>query len=83
MSISLVPKASKTDLFSKFSSVYTMAFPKCAGYSSVFKIYCFQNVPAKMSRFRVPIRHIFHRFQNVLASCERGLRLCSQDAGNI
>ena len=30
----------------------------------------------KMCRFRVigrPIRHIFHRFQNVPASCERGL----------
>ena len=34
-------------------------------------------MPAKMFRFRVngrPIRHIFHRFQNVPASRERGLR---------
>ena len=40
--------------------------------STVFKM-CLQ----KMCRFRVngrPIRHIFHRFQNVPASCERGLR---------
>ena len=40
--------------------------------STVFKI-CRQ----KMCRFRVngrPIRHIFHRFQNVPASCERSLR---------
>ena len=31
----------------------------------------------KMCRFRVngkPIRHIFHRFQNVPASCERSLK---------
>ena len=41
--------------------------------STVFKM-CRQ----KMCRFRVngrPIRHIFHRFQNVPASCERGLNL--------
>ena len=41
--------------------------------STVFKI-CRQ----KMCRFRVngrPIRHIFHRFQNVPASCERSLIL--------
>ena len=40
--------------------------------STVFEI-CRQ----KMCRFRVngrPIRHIFHRFQNVPASCERSLR---------
>ena len=40
--------------------------------STVFKI-CRQ----KMCRFRVngrPIRPIFHRFQNVPASCERSLR---------
>ena len=40
--------------------------------SAVFKI-CWQ----KMCRFRVnrrPIRGIFHRFQNVPASCERSLR---------
>ena len=39
--------------------------------STVFKM-CWQ----KMCRFRVngrPIHHIFHRFQNVLASCERSL----------
>ena len=52
----------------------------------------FQNLPfsksagKKMCRFRVnrrPIRHIFHRFQNLPASCERSLRhaqkiCCSQ-----
>ena len=51
-----------------------MLFPKCTGYSSGFKIYSFQNLLAKMCRFRVnerPIHHIFHRFQNVPASCER------------
>ena len=39
-------------------------------------IYRFQNLLKKMCRFRVnerPIRHIFHRFQNVPASCERCL----------
>ena len=44
--------------------------------STVFKI-CRQ----KMCRFRVngrPIRRIFHRFQNVPASCERCLRLYIQ-----
>ena len=43
--------------------------------STVFKI-CRQ----KMCRFRAnrrPIRHIFHRFQNLPASCERSLRLHS------
>ena len=43
--------------------------------STVFKI-CRQ----KMCRFRVngrPIRRIFHRFQNVPASCERSLRECN------
>ena len=46
--------------------------------STVFKI-CRQ----KMCRFRVnrrPIRHIFCRFQNVPASCERSLRLRLQRA---
>ena len=41
--------------------------------SIVFKI-CRQ----KMFHFRVngrPIRHIFHRFQNVPASCERSLKV--------
>ena len=42
--------------------------------STVFKI-CRQN----MCRFRVngrPTLHIFHRFQNMPASCERSLILC-------
>ena len=42
--------------------------------STVFKI-CRQ----RMCRFRVnrrPIRHIFCRFENVPASCERSLRAC-------
>ena len=41
--------------------------------STVFEI-CRQ----KMCRFRVnrrPIRHIFHRFQNLPASCERSLKV--------
>ena len=41
--------------------------------STVFEV-CRQ----KMCRFRVnrrPIRHIFHRFQNLPASCERSLKL--------
>ena len=52
----------------KFMPV-TVPFSK----STVFKI-CRQ----KMCRFRVnrrPIRRIFHRFQNVPASCERSLTL--------
>ena len=51
----------------KFMPV-TVPFSK----STVFKI-CRQ----KMCRFRVnrrPIRHIFHRFQNLPASCERSLK---------
>ena len=40
---------------SSFSSVHTMLFPKCTGYSSASKIYRFQNLPAK----------------NVPFSCER------------
>ena len=50
-----------------------MPFSKCAGKSFVFKI-----CRRKMCRFRVngrPIRHIFHRFQNVPASCERCLNV--------
>ena len=38
----------------------------------------FEICRQKMCRFRVngrPIRHIFHRFQNVPASCERSLSL--------
>ena len=69
-------KRVKNVLFSSFSSVYTMPFPKCAGYSFVFKIYRFQNRLVKMCRFRVngrPIRQIFHRFQYVPALCERSL----------
>ena len=54
-----------------------MLFQNYAGYGSIFKIYCFQYLLAKkMFRFRLngrPIRHIFHRFQNVLVSCERSL----------
>ena len=51
--------------------------------SIVFKI-CRQ----KMCRFRVngrPIRRIFHRFQNVLASCERSLKCttCEKRYGGI
>ena len=59
-----------------------MPFPKCAGYSSIFKIYRFHSLPAKMCRFRVngrPIRRIFHRFQNVPASRERSLSKHSMD----
>ena len=48
--------------------------------STVFKI-CRQ----KMCRFRVngrPIRRIFHRFQNVPASCERSLSLYVKGNGH-
>ena len=40
-------KVSKNVRFSSFSSVHLMPFSKCAAYSSVFKIYRFQNLPAK------------------------------------
>ena len=49
--------------------------------STVFEI-CRQ----KMGRFRVndrPIRHIFQRFQNVPASCERSLRLKETSSTDI
>ena len=48
--------------------------------STVFEI-CRQ----KMCRFRVkgrPICHIFHRFQNVPASCEHSLRVNSDELFN-
>ena len=50
-SFRLVPKAPENVLFSSLLSVYTMLFPKCADYSSVFKIYRFQNLPAKNMPF--------------------------------
>ena len=78
-SISLVLRASKKAKLSSFSSVYTIPFPKCAGKSSVFKIYRFQKIyRQKVCRFRVngrPISHTFHRFQNVPAQCKRDLAL--------
>ena len=49
--------------------------------STVFKI-CRQ----KMCRFRVngrPIRRVFHRFQNVPASCERNLSRCLKNSNSI
>ena len=50
-----------------------MLFQIYAGYGSVFKIYRFQNLPAKNVPFSCEIRRIFYRFQNVPASCERSL----------
>ena len=74
---SLVPKASKNVQFSSFSSVHTVPSPKCADWSSVFKIYRFQILPAKKVPFSCEWEaypSAFHRFQNVLASCERSLK---------
>ena len=54
-----------------------MPFQKCVGWSSVFKIYRFQNLPAKNVPFsceREAYPSNFHRFQNVPASYERSLR---------
>ena len=45
--ISLIPKASKNLLFSSFSSVQKMPFPKCASWSSIFIINRFRNQPEK------------------------------------
>ena len=53
------------------SNVQMVLFPECVGYIAAFKIDRFRNLPAKMCRFRVngtSIRHIFHRFQNLLTS---------------
>ena len=80
MSISLVPKVSKNALFSSFRVFTRCRFKNVSvrvpfSKSTVFKI-CRQ----KMCRFRVnrrPIRRIFHRFQNVPASCERSLSVPS------
>ena len=55
-----------------------MPFSKRAGKSSVFKIYRFQNLPAKNVPFsceREAYPSHFHRFQNVPASCEQSLTL--------
>ena len=77
MFISLLPKTSKIVLFQNFQVFTRCHFQKVPirvpfSKSTVFKI-CRQ----KMCRFRVnrrPIRRIFHRFQNVPASCERSLK---------
>ena len=53
-----------------------MLFPKGIGYSSVLKIYRFQNLPAKNVPFlfvREAYPSHFLPFSNVLASCERCL----------
>ena len=66
-----LPKAQKNVLFTPFSSIHTMPFPKCAGESSVFKIYRFQNLPAKnvpFSREREAYPSHFSPFQNLPAS---------------
>ena len=63
----------------------------CLHHCRVFTRCCFKFIPVrvpfskstvfeicqqKMCRFRVrPIRHIFHHFQNVPASCERSLSI--------
>ena len=46
-------------LFSSLSSVSKMPFSKHAGKSSVFKIYRFQNLAAKMCRFRLSFFTVF------------------------
>ena len=53
-----------------------MPFSKSAGSVPFSKFTVFKICRQKMCRFRVngrPIRHIFHRSQNVPASCERSL----------
>ena len=80
VSISLLPKTSKIVLFQNFQMFTRCRFQNVPirvpfSKSTVFKI-CRQ----KMCRFRVnrrPIRRIFHRFQNVPASCERSLSVPS------
>ena len=80
MSISLFPKTSKIVLFQNFQVFTRCRFQNVPirvpfSKSTVFKI-CRQ----KISRFcvnRRPIRRIFHRFQNVPASCERSLSVSS------
>ena len=71
----LFQKASKIVLFSSFSSVYTMLFPMCwlefSFLNLPFSKCAGKNMP--FSCEREAISHIFHRFQNVPASCERGL----------
>ena len=74
-----MPKPSKDIPFSSISGVYTI-------HDAVFKMcrleFRFQNLPFSKSAgknvpfFRVngrPIRHIFHHFLHVTASCERSL----------
>ena len=64
--------------FSSFSSVHRMSFQNVPVGAPFSKSSVFEICRQKMCRFRVngrPIRHIFHRFQNVLASCERSLKV--------
>ena len=61
----------------KFKLAFTryreMLFSKCVGLSSVFKI-CRQNICRLLVNYP-PIPHIFHRFQNVPASCVRSINI--------
>ena len=71
-------KRLKMFCFHHFRVFTRCRFSKMCRLEFRFQIYHFQNLPAEMCRFRVngrPIRRIFHRFQNVPASCERSLRV--------
>ena len=77
-SVSLVPEALKNVPFSRLSGARTMPFQNVSVTISHSKSTVFKICRQKMCRFHVngrPIRHIFHRFQNMSASCERSLRL--------
>ena len=61
-------KSIENVLLSSFSNVHTMLFPNVLVIVRFSKSTIFKICRQKMCRFRVsgrPIRHIFHRFQNV------------------
>ena len=72
----LSQKRRKLFYFEKFQVNTRCRFQNVPATVQFSKSTVFKMCRQKMSRFRVngrPIRHIFHRFQNVSALCERGL----------
>ena len=74
-------KASKHVLFSSLRVFTRCRFQSVPVRIPFSKSIAFQNLPAKNLPFsceHTPIRHIFHRFQDVPGSCERSLSCTSK-----
>ena len=72
----LFQKRRKLFYFQNFQVFTRCRFQNVPVRVQFYKFSVFKMCRQKMCRFRVngrPIRHIFHRFQNVPASCERSL----------